>query len=87
MRIGSTLFSLEATTASDSKRWDDSFTECLKEADVVLLYDMDKTGVERKKRLSETFIVTKRLRVVDLPDIEYQESHGKASPIGLWRGI
>lgn len=69
---------LIATTAPESLKWSHEFTEVLKDADVVILYDMDKTGIERKdllcKNLSEK---TKRLRIVDLPGLEYQDSHGK----------
>ena len=71
-------YGLIATTAPESLKWSDTFTESLKKADVIILYDMDKTGVERKNLLCKALYQhTKRLRVIDLPGIEYQESHGK----------
>jgi len=71
-------YGLIATTAPESLKWLDPFTESLKGADLVILYDMDKTGIERKNLLCKVLYgQVKRLRVVDLPGIEYQESHGK----------
>ncbi len=68
---------LIATTTTDSLAWTDEFTRILKEADVVILYDYDKTGFARKDLLCERLSgKVKRLRVVDLPGLEYQESHG-----------
>lgn len=70
-------YDLVATTSSESLKWPQEFTDMLKEADVVLLYDMDKTGLERKNMLCAALHgKTKRFRVIDLPGIEYQESHG-----------
>ncbi len=43
--------SLIATTAPGSLEWSEEFTEMLKEADVVVLYDYDKTGFKRKDLL------------------------------------
>ncbi len=66
-----------ATTTSTSLEWDDEFTATLQDADVVILYDMDKTGLKRRDLLLEKlFGRVKRLRVVDLPGLEYSESHG-----------
>ena len=71
-------YGLIATTTSESLKWNQEFTEILKDADVVILYDMDKTGLERKNLLCKTlYEKTKRLRVVDLPGLAYQDSHGK----------
>lgn len=74
------LFSkaITATTAIESLKWYKQYTETLKDADVVILYDMDKTGLERRDLLCrELYGKVKRLRVVDLPGLQYQESHGK----------
>lgn len=68
---------LVATTTSESLYWSKEFTEILHDADVVILYDMDKTGLQRKDLLcKELYGKVKRLRVVDLPGLKYQESHG-----------
>lgn len=69
---------LPATTALDSSYWPNEFTEFLTNADVILLYDMDKAGIVRKDKLcAALYKKVKRLRVIDLPGLEYQESHGK----------
>jgi len=69
---------LAATTSIDSLSWPNEFTALLADADVVILYDMDKTGVERRDLLCQRLNKkTRRLRVVTLPGIEYQKSHGK----------
>jgi len=69
---------LIATTSIDSLSWSGKFTDILKNADVVILYDMDKTGLKRRDLLSKNLSgMVKRLRIVDLPGLEYQESHGK----------
>ncbi len=66
-----------ATTAPGSLEWNDEFTQILKNADVVILYDYDKTGVKRKDLLCEQLHnKVKKLRVVDLPGLEYRDSHG-----------
>ncbi len=71
-------YGLAATTAPDSLSWSNEFSNELKDADVIILYDMDKTGVERRDLLCKLlFEKVKKLRVVDLPGLEYQESHGK----------
>lgn len=70
--------SLIATTASGSLEWNQEFTQILKDADVVILYDNDKTGIKRKNLLCKhLYSHVKCLRVVDLPGIEYTESHGQ----------
>ena len=71
-------YGLAATTAPSSLQWCDEYTDVLREADVVILYDADKTGVERRDLLIEKLLGNvKRLRVVSLPGVEFQESHGK----------
>ena len=68
---------LSATTALESLKWQDEYTDMLKDADVVILYDMDKTGLERRDLLCKhLYGQVKRLRVIDLPGLVYQESHG-----------
>lgn len=75
--------SLIATTASESLKWSDEFTKTLEEADIVILYDLDKTGLERRDLLCKSLYgKVKKLRVVDLPGLEYQESHG--SDVSDW---
>ena len=71
-------YGLIATSSSESLKWSNEFTEMLKEADVILLYDIDKTGIQRKDLLCKyLYTKVKRLRVVDLPGLEYQDSHGQ----------
>lgn len=71
-------YGLVATTAPESLKWSDEFSEVLKDADVVILYDMDKTGWERRDLLCKKLCGrVQRLRVVGLPGLEYQDSHGK----------
>lgn len=71
-------YGLVTTTAPESLKWPDNFTGVLQNCDVVLLYDMDKTGIERRDLLCKSLHgKVKRLRVIDLPGLEYQESHGK----------
>jgi len=78
---------LAASTALESIKWLDEFTDTLKNADVVILYDMDKTGLERRDLLCKHLHGRiKRLRVVDLPGIVYQESHGNDISDWLARG-
>lgn len=69
---------LMATTSFITSEWSDEFTKVLKDADVVVLYDMDKAGCTRRDLLCEKlFGNVKRLRVVTLPGLEFTESHGK----------
>lgn len=80
-------YGLTATTAPESLKWTDEFSETLMGTDVVVLYDMDKTGYERRDMLcNRLFGIVKSLRVVDLPGLEYQESHGKDVSEWLARG-
>lgn len=66
------------TTIITTQELSDDFIKILKNADVVILYDYDKTGVDRKDRLcKQLFSRVKRLRVVDLPGLNYSEKHGK----------
>lgn len=67
-----------ATTTTESTTWHDEFTKILQNADVVILYDNDKTGLKRRDLLINKLVgKVKKLRVVDLPGIEYRESHGQ----------
>ncbi len=69
---------LIATTTIESLQWHNDFTKVLQDSDVVILYDMDKTGFKRRNGLCKAlFGQAKRLRVVDLPGLEYSEKHGK----------
>lgn len=69
---------LVATTALQSIRWDKEFTEVLRSADVVILYDQDRTGVKRRDMLCrELFGQVRRLRVINLPGLDFKESHGE----------
>lgn len=69
---------IPTTTTHSYEYWDQEYTEILKKADVVILYDMDDSGIKRKDRLcNELFGKAKRLRVVDLPGLELREKHGE----------
>ena len=58
---------LTATTSIESLSWPDEFTEPLTDADVVILYDMDKTGFERRDLLCQRLYGrVRRLRVVTI---------------------
>ena len=68
---------LVATTSLESLKWSEDFSAVFKEADVALLYDMDDTGLKRKELISKSLLNSvKRIRIIDLPGLEYQESHG-----------
>ena len=48
------------------------------DADVVILYDYDKTGIKRRDLLCKALYgKVKRLRVVDLPGLEERDKHGQ----------
>jgi hypothetical protein len=67
-----------ATTSSESLFWDDEYTKLLTGADIVLLYDNDITGLKRRDLLIRRLNgKVRNLRVIDLPGIEFSESHGK----------
>lgn len=67
-----------ATTTTGALFWKDEYSKILSEADVVILYDADNAGHKRRDLLCDKlFSKVKRLRVVDLPGMEYSESHGK----------
>lgn len=69
---------LVATTTTDTLRWDPGYTKILEQADVVILFDYDKAGFERRDLLCcELHGKVGRLRVAELPGIEYQENHGQ----------
>lgn len=78
---------LIGTTTGESLFWSKSFTEILHDADVTILYDNDKTGIQRRDLLcKELYGKVKRLRVVDLPGLKYQEFHGQDVTDWLARG-
>lgn len=67
-----------ASTAPITLEWHDEYTQVLKDADVVILYDNDKAGLKRRDQIASNLHgKVKKLRVVDLPGIEYRESHGE----------
>lgn len=69
---------LVATTTHSTSYWSPEFTTILKDADVVILFDYDKAGFERKERLIKKLTGNvKQLRYVDLVGMEYTEKHGK----------
>lgn len=69
---------LVATTALQSIRWDKEFTAILRNADVVILHDQDRTGLKRRDMLCrELFGQVRRLRDIDLPGLDFRESHGE----------
>ena len=69
---------LVASTAPVTIKWHEEYTQALKDADVVILYDNDKAGLQRRDLIvNNLYGKVKKLRVVDLPGIEYSESHGK----------
>ncbi|GEM_PF-338519 len=69
---------LIAGTAPETTEWNEGFTNTLKNANVVLLYDNDKAGLKRKDLITNSLYgKVKKLRVINLPGIEYSESHGK----------
>lgn len=75
-----TLFGkgLIASTTHATSFWCNEFTTILKDANVVILYDMDETGIKRRDMLCTILVgKVKKLRVVDLPGLEYSQSHGK----------
>lgn len=66
-----------AATTHITLFWDESFTELLKNSDVIILYDYDKTGLQRRDMLcAQLHGRVKRLRIIDLPGLEYREKHG-----------
>lgn len=68
----------QIATTAPTPQWLDEYTNTLKDADVIILYDYDKTGYEKRdKQIKALYNKTKRLRVVDLPGLQYTESHGK----------
>lgn len=68
---------LIATTSLEAVKWPEDFTEVLKKADVALLYDLDDTGLKRKELITKgLYGKVRRLRVIDLPGLDYQPSHG-----------
>lgn len=77
---------LAATTTPGSLEWNEEFTQTLQNADVVVLYDNDKTGRQRRDLICKNLYGrVKRLRVVDLPGLEYRDKHGQ--DITDWIGM
>lgn len=69
---------LIATATHSSTYWNQEYTEILANANVVILFDYDKTGIKRRDILcKELFDKVKRLRVFDLPGLELKDSHGE----------
>ena len=67
-----------ASTAPITLEWHEEYTQVLKDADVVILYDNDKAGLKRRDLIARSLHgKVKKLRVVDLPGTEYRESHGE----------
>ncbi len=84
-----TLMSLGliATTSPTTSRWEQEFTDILKDADVIILYDYDRTGFKRRDSLSNALHgKVKTLKVVDLPGLEFKESHGEDVSDWLQKG-
>lgn len=73
--LNNTIF---ATTAPGTLEWDDAYTQTLANADIVILFDYDTTGIKRRDLLcSKLYGNVKRLRVVELPGLELREKHGE----------
>lgn len=69
---------LIASTAPVTTTWHDEYTQALKNADVIVLYDNDAAGLKRKELIARNLYgKVKKLRVVDLPGIEYRADHGQ----------
>jgi len=73
---------LIATTTGSSSEWCDEYTQVLTNAHVALLHDYDKAGIKRRDMIIQQLTQHVRekklnLRIVDLPAIEYTDSHGK----------
>lgn len=69
---------LLATTTTASLEWNEDYTQILKNAAILLFYDNDKTGLKRKDLICKKLHGNvKRLRVIDLPGLEYREKHGQ----------
>lgn len=65
-------------TTPPTNGWNNVYTESLKNADVIILYDYDKTGLKRKEILCNyLFGKVRSLKVVDLPGLKYTDSHGE----------
>lgn len=69
---------LAASTTPNTLIWEDEFTQILQNADVVILFDYDKTGTKRRDLLCKLLYGrVKRLRVVELPGFEVRDKHGQ----------
>ena len=66
-----------ATTTLSTLEWRDEYTEIVKNADVIILYDNDKAGIQRKNMLLEKLYgKVKSLKVIDLPGLELRDKGG-----------
>jgi hypothetical protein len=73
-----TKLGLTATTTGTSLEWEEEYEQLLANANTIILYDNDKTGIKRRDLLcARLFGHVKSLRVVDLPGIEYRDKHGE----------
>jgi len=65
-------------TPISPNQWKQEYTLLLKDADVVILYDYDKTGFKRRDLLGNALHgKVKSLKVVDLPGLECKDFHGE----------
>jgi 5S rRNA maturation endonuclease (ribonuclease M5)/archaellum biogenesis ATPase FlaH len=66
------------TNFEGAGKWNNSYSETLKGAHIVLFYDYDKAGVKHRDLLIQKLTpVTASLKVVHLPGLEIVEKHGK----------
>lgn len=66
-----------ATTTLSTQEWCDEYTKVIKDADVVILYDNDKAGIQRKDMLIEKLYgKVKSVKIIDLPNLEFKEKGG-----------
>lgn len=68
---------ITATTSPGTLTWRCEWTDLLKNSNVVILYDNDKTGLKRKELLcKELYGKVKSLKIIDLPGNTYSDNHG-----------
>jgi KaiC/GvpD/RAD55 family RecA-like ATPase len=71
-------YGLIATTTTGSLEWSEEYTELLKNEIVIIFYDNDRTGLKRKVLLCQNLYgKVKQLKIIDLPGLDYSESHGQ----------
>lgn len=74
---------LIATTTTESTTWREQYTQSLKGAHIVLLYDEDITGYKRRDCIIHALIGrVASLKVVSLPGLKFTNDHG--SDISDW---